>query len=200
MGDRTVNLVVEDALSEAFSRRILAQASLESGIVYGKQGFGYIKTRLAGFNNGAKSASYFVLADLDQFQCPAGLWAEWLPNIRRHRNLIFRVAVREVESWLLADYESLKEYLGLKENNRYSNTDELPDPKREFLSLALRSSKRTVREAVVFQNRDGTVYQGPDYNGALIGYVEKDWSLSAGMRRSNSLARAVRAVSRFAGA
>lgn len=198
MGHATVNLVVEDELSEWICRKLLAHVSLEAGIVYGKQGFGYIKTRLQGFNHAAKGTPYLVLADLDRFECAAGLWDAWVPKVPRHRNLIFRIAVREVESWLLADGQNLNRFFGLKGQELFSNPDELADPKREVLAIAAKSPKRKLREAIVFQTRDGRLLQGPDYNFSLIGFVENGWNLERAMGKSESLKRAVQAIDRFA--
>lgn len=194
MAAEVINLVVEDSLSESVCRKILSRSSLAVGLVYGKEGYGYVKTRLRGFNNAAKGVRYLVLADLDQFHCAATLWTEWVPGIPRHSNLIFRVAVREVESWLLADIANLSRFFGAKQNKAIPNPDSISDPKSELLKLASRSSQRTMREAVTFRNRHGILVQGPDYNGTLHTFVENAWDLEAATQRSESLRRAVNAV------
>jgi hypothetical protein len=194
MAPEMVNLVVEDSLSEAICRRILSRASRDVGVVYGKEGFGYVKTRLCGFNNAAKSVRYLVLVDLDRFHCAAGLWTEWVPGIRRHPNLLFRVAVREVEAWLLADTANLSRFFGIKQYKAIPDPDKIRDPKSEVLKLASRSPRRAMREAVTFKDRRGVLVQGPDYNGTLCRFVEKAWDLETSIQRSESLRRAVRAV------
>jgi hypothetical protein len=198
MGLGPVNLVVEDALSEAVCLRLLAHHSLDAGFVYGNEGYGFIKTRLRGFNHAAKGMCYLVLADLDRFNCAPELWNHWLPGISRHPNLIFRVAVREVESWLLADIESLARFFRFKNRLSFANPDQVADPKQEVLAMASKSPNRMLREGVVFKNRHGKLVQGPDYNGSLLRFVQTTWDLSNAIRRSDSLQRAAKALRRFA--
>lgn len=189
-----VNLVVEDSLSESICRQILGHFSLEAGYVYGKEGVGFIKTRLRGFNHAAKGVRYFVLADLDQSNCPPDLWKHWVGDVSRHPNLLFRVAVREVESWLLADVENLERFLFIKHQRSIPNPDQLADPKRELLRLALKSPKKILRDGVVFTSEHGELVQGPDYNGTLQRFVFGKWDIQNAIRRSESLRRATHAV------
>lgn len=198
MGVGPVSLVVEDALSEAVCLRLLAHYSLEAGVVYGKEGYGFIKTRLRGFNHAAKGMCYLVLADLDRCNCAPELWNDWLPGITRHPNLIFRVAVREVESWLLADIQCLTQFFRFKGKLSFADPDQVSDPKQEVLAMASKSPVRMLREGVVFQNRHGKLVQGPDYNGSLLRFVQKTWDLSNAIQRSDSLRRAAKALSRLA--
>jgi hypothetical protein len=195
-----VNLVVEDELSEFVCRRLLTKFSHETGIVYGKKGFGYIRSKLQAFNHAATKVGvrYLVLTDLDQFKCPAGLWTKWLPGIKRDQNLTFRIAVREVESWLLADFENLHHFLGIETPEVITaKPDAIPDPKLVLLKLACKSPKRPLRESLVFVEKNGKIVQGPDYNGALRTFVEKRWSIEAAANRSDSLARAVHAIQKL---
>jgi hypothetical protein len=197
MGVGPVNLVVEDALSEGVCLRLLEHHSLDAGIVYGKEGYGFIKTRLRGFNHAAKGMCYLVLADLDRCNCAPELWNDWLPGIRRHPNLIFRVAVREVESWLLADVENLTRFLRSKGRQSFTNPDRVSDPKHELLAMASTSPNRMLREGVVFQNQHGKLLQGPDYNGSLLRFVQTTRDLSNAIQRSDSLRRASNALGRL---
>ena len=195
---RSVNLVVEDDLSEGVCRRLLTEHDLVIGTVYGKSGFGYIKSKLKGFNHAAKGTHYFVLTDLDQRGCAKRLWSEWLPGIPRHENLIFRIAVREVESWLLADAAGMKAFLGLKSELDFNDADHLHDPKLQLLFLARRSPKRSLREALAVQTRAGALVPGPDYNGTLRLFVQARWDVSRAARASESLRRALNSIRRLA--
>src|SRR5208283_2996534 len=107
-----INLVVEDILSESILRNILGhfENNFIIGTCYGQTGKGYIKKNINGFNNAAKGIPYLVLTDLDREECPPSLFQEWF-NSQKHPNLIFRVAVKEVESWLLAHKEAMAKFL-----------------------------------------------------------------------------------------
>jgi len=111
-----VHLAVEDDLSEAVIRRLLLDTGREYaiGTVFGRGGFGYLRSRAKNWNAAAAAGTpVLLLTDLDQHPCPPVLIDDWL-DIEPHSNLIFRVAVREVESWLLADREGLADFLGIK--------------------------------------------------------------------------------------
>ena len=64
------------------------------------------------FNHGAKGTPFILLTDLDKNECAPMLIQEWLTD-PLHPNLIFRVAVHEVEAWILADREAFAPFLGI---------------------------------------------------------------------------------------
>lgn len=98
-----VNLAVEDELSEVVLRRLLADARCYAvGTVYGRRGNGYLRKTIVGWNRAARGCPFIVLTDLDNTRCAPSLIAEWL-TVPKHPNLLFRIAVREVEAWLLSD-------------------------------------------------------------------------------------------------
>lgn len=113
----SVSLVVEDSLSEAVLQTILRQSKrpCSVGTCLGKKGAGFIRQRLSGFNKAAKWSPYIVLTDLDNAECPAVLFRSWLPETKSPY-LIFRVAVREVEAWLLADRGAIAKFLVSKKD------------------------------------------------------------------------------------
>ena len=111
-----VHLATEDELSEAVLRRLLASANrgYAIGAAYGRGGFGYLRRTIPGWNRAARTAPFVVLTDLDRCPCPPDLIGDWLKE-PRHPNLMLRVAVREVESWLLAGRLNLAQYLYVAE-------------------------------------------------------------------------------------
>jgi len=192
-----INLVVEDPLSEAILRTILRQSGhpYSIGTCFGQGGFGYIKKRIRGFNKAAKGTPFFVLTDLDKNECPAVLLKEWLSE-PQHPNLLFRIAVREVESWLLAHRDGLSGFLGVRVASIPEDVDAIDDPKQFLINLARKSRYRPLREDIVPSPRS-TASVGPDYNGRLISFVQNHWKASVAMRYSSSLKRAVHAVRNF---
>lgn len=193
-----LNLVVEDRLSEAVLRSMLRQLtdrSYEVRKCYQRGGFGYIKKNLRGFNHAAKGTPFLVLTDLDENECPLALMREWLP-VSRNPNLLFRVAVREVEAWVLADRKAFAGFLGIREELIPDNVDQIKDPKRFLIGLAGRSRRGDLRQDIV-PSPGSTSRQGPNYNGRLILFVEKHWCVAAARRHSPSLERAVAAVTKF---
>jgi len=168
-----VNLAVEDILSESVLRKMLheVRCDFDIGRCYRRSGSGYLKKNIRGFNHASKGMPFLVLTDLDRGECAPKLIAEWLA-VPKHPNLIFRVAVREVESWLLADRHAFAKFLGIKVGLVPRNVDEVQDAKRFLIDLSRRSPSRNLREAI--PPPPGTTgRQGPDYNGRLIAFVEE---------------------------
>lgn len=194
-----VSLVVEDSLSEAVARRLLTDAPLmfEPHKTFGLHGIGYIRKNIAKFNAAARSypGLYLVLADLDSKECAPSLLEDWLPAAREP-NLILRIAVREIESWVMADRAGLARFLGIGRSVFPRDADALPDPKRTLIQLAARTRKRNLREAIV-PPPGSTRVQGPDYNGALVPFVRKRWNPIAAAENSDSLRRAISALDEF---
>jgi len=191
------NIVVEDDLSASVVRRLCRETGRSIGDVRVAHGFGFIKKNINAFNKAARITPYLVLTDLDKGDCPASLWNEWTGSSDRNGNLLFRVAVREVESWLLGDAESLRSYLHVKKEVFWQNSDAINDPKSELLTLAFRSGKREIREAVVIKDDRRGLVQGPLYNPTLSGYVNREWNLAVAMTHSDSLKRAVYRLKTF---
>ena len=193
-----ISLAVEDQLSEAVLKKILSMAEDRFFVAgcYSRRGFGYLKKNIAGFNNAAKVRPFLVLTDLDTSECPPVLIKEWLPH-PKHHNLLFRIAVRAVEAWLLADWNGFARFLGItRKGGVYLDVESINDPKRRLIELAQKSRKRNLREAIVPGSKSDA-RQGPDYNGALIRFVNEFWDIKAAMRNSISLKRTVKAVIDF---
>ena len=159
-------------------------------------GFGYLKAKIKSFNESAKSQAFFVLTDLDNAPCAPALTESWLPK-PQHANLIFRVAVREVEAWLLADRTAIAGFLGVKESAVPSDVESLPDPKRALIDLARRSKIARVKSALV-PRVGSTAKIGPDYNACLSQFVLHHWNQEEAARTSKSLRQALRQVRSFA--
>jgi hypothetical protein len=192
-----VNLATEDELSEAVLRRLLdhADRGYAVGTAYGRRGFGYLRNTITSWNRAARFVPFVVLTDLDLRLCPAELINEWLAE-PRHPNLLLRVAVREVESWLLADRSNLAQYLRVSEKWIPVNPDGLPDPKAALVDVARRSRSRAVRERIV-PNRGSTAKQGRDYNSCLVEFVRGIWNIEEAAAHSASLQGTVAKLGSF---
>ena len=188
-----INLAVEDDLSEAVLRKILPDRYVVGDRCM-RGGFGYLKKNIRGFNNASKGMPFLVLTDLDMAECAPTLIKKWL-SVPVHHNLLFRVAVREVESWVIADTDRFAKFLGIRRTLVPVNVDAIDDPKKCLINLA-RKSKRNLREDIV-PTKGSTAKQGPDYNGRLIYFVEEFWNPYEAMHNSLSLERTIRAVENF---
>lgn len=192
-----VNLAIEDELSESVLRTLLHHVNREYfvGTAYGRQGFGYLRKTVAGWNIGAKGQPFVLLTDLDDYACPLALIQAWL-NVPVHPNLVFRVAVREVEAWLLADRTNIARFLSVRQEMVPLTCDNLPDPKQELVRLARSSRSKDIRERIT-PRIGSTAQQGPDYNGCLGAFVKKTWDIQRACTISPSLARTVQRLIAF---
>lgn len=183
-----VTLATEDILSEAIGLRLLAElpVPLTPSQLLGKRGFGYLRSRMDNWRQLAQHQIVLILTDLDQVACPVALRADWLGNRPPPANLMLRIAVREVESWVLADHEAMRKLIG-KKGTLPPEPDELPDPKQYLLKLA-KLAARPVREDLV-KATGAVASQGMGYNHRLTAWVGSDWSPERAAQRSPSLQR-----------
>ena len=192
-----INLAVEDALSDVVLRRLIAASAREYavGFTYSRGGFGYLKRITPGLNNAAKGTPFVLLTDLDREACAPALLADWL-HVARHHNFLFRVAVREVEAWLLADRPGLAKYLLVRQALIPEEVDNLADPKATLLSLVAKSPKRELKVDLL-PRRGSTTAIGPNYNGRLSHFVLNNWNVAEAGHRSPSLARTMKVLREF---
>lgn len=184
-------LATEDSLSEAIGRRLVSEAcpDIEIGPCFQRNGFGYLKSSLEKFCNVSKRSPLLLITDLDKAPCPATLVSSWLGSKRKPDNLIFRVAVREVEAWLIADHVGMKALLGKGASKLPRDPDLLPDPKRALLALAA-NAPRDVRSDLL--PRPGAIAsQGLGYNARLGDFVHNTWDPERAAINSGSLRRAL---------
>jgi len=103
----------------------------------------------------------------------------------------FRIAVRAVEAWLIADAETLAAFLHVRRSFFPSNPDTLPNPKQSLVDLARRSSRSEIRKDMTPKvNSPGTT--GPAYASRLIEYVSdhaNGWRPGEAALTSESLRR-----------
>jgi hypothetical protein len=203
-GEVPITLAVEDELSEHVLRALLGQTKREYlvGTVYGRKGADYLRQKLHAFNLAARGSSYLMLTDLDRHECVPELIEKWFacrlakyPQ-RRHANMVFRVAVREVESWVMADREKFAGFLGISPNHIPDQLDEVPDPKELLLHLASRSRNRSLRDDILPQPGDKRKI-GPDYNGRLGEFINTSWRANVAYAHSASLAKAWKILAAF---
>lgn len=158
-------LAVEDELSLAVGNKIASYAGWNVETILAKNGKGYLSKKFRDLCSTAKHRAVFLLVDLNSsYHCAPSLLREWMKGIQIPPLLFFRVAVREIESWLLADHEAMKTLLGT-EGKLMLQPDNLKNPKEELLAL-LKKVNKYIREGVVRSDK-GEISQGVAYNSIL---------------------------------
>lgn len=185
-----LSLVVEDALSEAVCHRLISDTHRDYHVstVYSRGGKTWIQSKLQGLNRASKGVPFLILTDLDDETCPQSLRQNWLGGHPMESNLIFRVAVREVETWLFADAVTLARHIRVRKALLEANPEQVTDPKQFLINAARNSTSRRIREGLV-PAIGSTARIGPDYNGILIQFVAQKWNTESAALRSDSLRR-----------
>jgi len=181
---------VEGLVDEAVLRRLVREAGAVVGPVYGKSGKADLLKKTAGYNLAARLGPWIVLVDLDRHaDCAPPALGDWLPQ--PEPLMCFRVVVREIEAWLMADRERLARFLGVSLLRIPAKPEEIDSPKELLVALANSSRRRYIKEDMVPRPGSGRIV-GPAYNSRLIEFVqdlEHGWRPDVAALNSDSLAR-----------
>lgn len=194
---RVLSLLVEGLLDEGVGRRILESCGLTPGVVYGRKGSSYIKTKVTGFNRASKGTPILVLVDFMDtgLPCPPAVVANWCPH--RKPTTLFRVVCREIESWLLADRKNLATFLRVPPKRLPADPESLADPKAALIDIARRSRSSELRSMLV-PTPSGTSTVGPGYTSEMLRFARFEWDLQSARKAAESLDRCIRSVENFA--
>jgi hypothetical protein len=189
--------VTEDELSMAIARRAVRASgrNFEVSRFFVERGVGNIKRSMSKYRQACHAVPHVVLADLDQEECPVALRSNWgirnLPS-----TLLFNVAVREIESWLLADRNGLAKFLGVPVNKVPTNVEDERHPKEKLMAIARGSRNRRLASELV-PAAGSRASKGPLYNERLSAFVATDWNLDAACAGSPSLERLLQRLQQF---
>lgn len=187
-----ISAAVEGIVDEAVVRRLILFVGATPGSVYGKNGKDHLLKHLRGYNAAAQQSPWIVLVDLNHdAQCAPPFRVERLPLAAPL--MCFRVAVREIEAWLLADRQHIARFLSVPVTRIPQNPEGVDDPKDVMVDLARRSRRRDIREDMVPRPGSGRKV-GPAYASRLIEFVEdtvNGWHPNVAATTSNSLKRCI---------
>ena len=190
-----VTAAVEGIVDEALLKRVCNSLGTDIAYVYGKGGKSSVIRNLQGYNHSARFRHWVILLDLDRDAgCAPDAVNGWLPAPAPLMRL--RVAVRELEAWLLADPERLSGFLGVSSQIMPGNPDNLPDPKLAIVNLARASNRRAVKEDIVPSLRSGHS-EGPAYASRMIEFisdVHNGWRPEVAAINSDSFRRCRSAI------
>lgn len=196
-----VRAAVEGSVDEAVVQRLVEHVGLkiEDVDVYVAGGKTKLLQRVNGYNRAAAFGPWFVLLDL-------GHDAECAPPYRQvvlpdpAPNMCFRIAVRAVEAWLLADRENLAQYLSVPLARVPLNPESLGNPKLTIVQIAQHSRRSDIRDDIIPRPRSGRSV-GPAYTSRLIEFVlgnQHAWRIGEALKQSESLQRSLNCIGRLA--
>ena len=164
-----ITAAVEGIVDEAVARRLITFAGGVPGTIYGKNGKAGLRKHVHGYNNAARQRPWFILVDLDHdFECAPLLREDWLPHTA---DLIcLRIAVHEVEAWLLADRKGIAKFLSVSQALVPHAPEALANPKKTLVDLAEKSKRRAIRNGMAPREGSGREV-GPTYSSQLIEFA-----------------------------
>ena len=184
-------------MCEIVLRKILHEISCrhEIDVCYKQNGWDLVRRSLPQFNAAAKIKPCIVLVDLDPWNCIKELRRDWM-RFDKSPRMAFRVAAREVESWIMADNEAISGFLKISKTKIPKDVDALLDPKLTLVQLASTSPNKRLKDAIV-PSSGSTAVTGKDYNAVIGQFVLGKWEISKAMMNSPSLKRSVGKLREF---
>jgi len=191
-----VHLLAEGRTETLVARRLLPHCGHTLGTVYGERGCNYVQEKAPFFLHYAtQDAGLLVLTDFRDAQ-------EKCIRKALERYLLDRVssppptcllcfAVREMESWLLADRDSMASFLRVKPNLLPTHPENEVYPKKKLVEIAGKSASRKIREEIGLA-RNKSSGTGPLYTARIEEFAEKHWCIETAMAGAPSLERCVR--------
>jgi len=196
--DVPICVAVEGMTDAAVVERLFTHFQLPLGDVHQAGGKQKLREKISGYNHAAAFYPWFVLVDLNQeAPCAPGLREQWLPHPNQY--MYFRVAVRAVEAWLLADRESLARFLSVPLEKVPTSPDSLENPKATMIQLARQSSRREIQKDMV-PTPSGGRKEGPAYASRMIEFVTYYWDIEKAKDHSPSLQRCCDSLKRLSAA
>lgn len=183
-----VTLAGEGYVDLMVLQRLVAASGLSAVTAHDCGGKPALRRRLPGFNAAAAHAPWIVLADLDAEPCAAEHVRELLPQ--PERLMVLRLAVRAVESWLLADAQALAAWLRVPPARVPSAPDGVSNAKQALVNLARTSRSGPLRQDIVPREGSGRAV-GPAYTSRLAEFVVEHWEPERAAKNSDSLSRAL---------
>lgn len=193
-----VSGAVEGTVDGAVFERLLAVTKGRLAHLFITDGKGKLLNRLRGYNEAARRDPWMVLVDLDHdADCAPTFRATHLARPARH--MAFRVVVRELEAWLLADRARIAKFLKTDLGRVPADPEQVVDPKRVIVDLARRSRSREIRRDLVPRPESGRTV-GPLYVSYMTEFIldpTSGWRPRVAAESSDSLSRCIRDLERL---
>ena len=191
----TICAAVEGVVDEVVAARLIRHVGAIPGPAYGRRGKPNLQRQIGGYNEAARRAPWLVLVDLDQdADCAPPMRQAWIPAPAPM--LCFRIAVRAIEAWLMADAEALASFIGVSRARIPRDPEAIDSPKTALVNIAVRSRRRAIREDMVPRESSGRAV-GPAYSSRLMEFASNHWRPNKAAATSESVRRAIACLKRL---
>lgn len=185
-----VELLVEGYTDEIFVRRCFDSLGILVGTVYGKQGIFYVIEKAEAFSVRGDYSPILILADFADMKIDCVVDARNKLSTKIPEQASVRLAIMEIESWLIASRQELARYLGVSIGKISSNPDIIADPKQALINLARESRYPRIRKMFVPRHGVSSVV-GPGYVDGFTEFMSIHWNIDEAMKYSPSFVRFV---------
>lgn len=191
----TICAAVEGVVDQTVAARLIRHVGAIPGPAYGRKGKPHLQRQISGYNHAAERAPWLILVDLDhEAECAPPMRQAWIPAPAPM--LCFRIAVRAIEAWLMADAEALASFIGVSRTRIPRDPDTIDHPKTTMVNIASRSRRRAIREDMVPRKGSGRAV-GPAYPSRLIEFASGHWRPNEAAATSESVRRAIACLERL---
>jgi hypothetical protein len=111
--------------------------------------------------------------------------------------MLFRIVVRAIEAWLLADTAAFSDFFSVAITRLPEKPDHLIDPKRRLVEIVAASTSPSIRRAML--PGKGRRNVGPGYTATVIEFTMAHWDIPRARQASPSLDRCVEALAALKG-
>jgi hypothetical protein len=160
-----------------------------------ERGFGQLKVGIPKYRNASLDLPHVVLTDLDRYACPRELLTDWRAT-QLPASMLLRIAVREVEAWLLADRAGIANFLNIPRTKVPTDPETIADPKQTLVNLARKSRRRRLAEEIA-PSAGSAAPIGPMYNSHLSWFASTGWNVASARISAPSLDRTMNRIEQF---
>lgn len=168
-----INFVVEGTIDAAVARRLIRLRGAIPGMERVTRGKGTFMAVLPKYNAAARFQRWLAIRDLDHDAACAPTLIR-AHQVQPHEFWSYRIAVREVEAWLMADRDAFANALGVRIAAIPTQPEVISDPKLVIVNLARQSRRRDVRLGLVPEEGAG-IAVGPEYAAWMSAFAENIW-------------------------
>jgi len=199
--------VGEDDVTKEIIRKVLLFCEIENIITELPARGGQLFSQINKYNKLSISNPVILLTDLDQYSCAPELLKSVFRDFSKNSNFIFNIAIEEAESWLMADRLNFSEYFKV-------NSELIPKPQEKIVKkkkqveiiFPYKPSLYMMREIISKSSNSELKSQltpkngakkGPEYNSALLPFIQKKWNIENAIINSDSLNRMINRIKKI---
>ncbi|WP_421739078.1 hypothetical protein [Caulobacter sp.] len=189
-----INYATEGELDAIVAARIIEFCGGIPGLKRVAGGKSKLDPVIAKYVQSSHHLPWLIIRDLDRDEICAPLLARRL-SAETPQFLCLRIAVRQIESWLLADRAAMSHFLKVPLARLPNDPESILDAKRAVVDLAANSKSKDIRLAMVPSVSSGAS-EGPEFSAFMTDFVIKHWrpEIASALIPNSSLDRAIRCL------